>query len=264
MTAVTTIHGHASPAGGAPRRIFGSLLVAATALSALAGSHGAAGADLKHDTVRYSVRGPVRTLMVTAHVGGVQVVGGATGRVSVIVRMAFDGAVPMTRHRLAAGTLSLTSHCARGEICSVSYDISVPEATAVKVTDDVGAVRLSALTGQLSVTVAAGQITLSSISGPVDATAHAGSITGQRMSSPHASLRASAGEIDVTFAAPPSAITAITDIGAIILRVPNDVPYDVAADATGVGHVAVTVTQSTTAARTIKASTDVGSITIEP
>jgi hypothetical protein len=263
MTAQTTTRGRASQAGGAPGRIFGSLLAAA-AVSALAGSHGSAATDQKHDTVRYSVRGDVRTLVVTAHVGAIQVVGGATGPVSVIERMAFDGAVPMTRHRLAAGTLSLTSHCARGEVCSVSYDIAVPKATAVRVTDDVGAIRLTTLTGQLSVTVAAGQIKLSSISGPIDATASAGSITGQLVSSARASLRASAGEIDVTFSAPPSAITAITDVGAIILRVPNNVPYDVAASATAVGHVAVTVTQSTAASRTIKATTDVGSITIEP
>ena len=264
MTALTANDGSGSPGNGTPGRIFGSLLAAATAVSMLASSHGTAPADQKHDTVSYSVRGPVRTLVVTAHVGVVQVVGGAPGPVSVIQRLTFDGAEPTTSHRLAAGTLSLTSHCAQGEVCSVSFDITVPARTTVRVSDDVGTVRLSALTGQVSVTVTAGQIKLSSISGPVDATARAGSITGRQVSSPRATLRASAGEIDVTFSAPPTAITAITDIGAIILRVPDNVPYDVSASATAVGHVAVTVTQNTAASRKITASTDVGSITIEP
>lgn len=263
MLALTSTDGCRRRAGGSPR-IFGSFLAAAAAVSMLAAYHGSAPTEQKHDTTSYSVRGHVRALVVTAHVGDVQVVGGRTRTVFVVQHLVFDGVVPTTRHRLTAGTLSLTSHCPAGEACSVSYAVTVPEATVVRVSDDVGTVRLSALAGQVSVTVDAGWIELSSLSGPVEATARAGSITSKHMSSSRVSLRASAGEIDVTFSAPPTAIVATTDIGAIILRVPNNVQYNVSASATAVGRVAVTVNQSTAATRTITASTKVGSITIEP
>lgn len=263
MTALGRTNECAGAGVRAQRRMFGSVLTAVAAVTALAGSPGNAPTANHHETTRYSVEGDVRTLLVTAHVGDVHVTGGTGRSVAVVQHLAFHGATPTTRHRLAAGTLSLTSHCSPGEVCSVSYDITVPKATAVRVTDDVGTIRLSALTGQVSATVDAGRINLISVSGSVVATVRAGSIVSQHLSSQDARLRVSAGEIDVTFSAPPTAITASTDIGAIILRVPSSVAYRVTATAVA-GHVAVSVSQNTAASRTITATTKVGSITIEP
>ncbi len=245
-----------------PRRMFGSLLAVVVAASALAGHHDGATTTRHHETSSYSVGG-VRTLVVTAHLGDVQVVGGTSSVVSVTQHAVFQGRAPTIGHQLAAGTLSLTSHCVAGEFCSVGYDITVPRATAVRITDEVGTVRLGSLVGQATVTVDAGQIDLSSLSGPVEALTRAGSIVGQHLSSPHADLRVSTGGIDVSFAAPPTAISATTDLGAVILHVPNTVAYDVTTSA-GVGHIGVSVTQNTAAPRTITTRTDVGSITIEP
>lgn len=239
------------------------MLAVVATVSVLAGHHASPTTTRQHYTSSYSVRGPVRALVVTAHLGDVQVTGGATPAVSVTQHVVFQGRAPTIRHRLAAGTLSLTSHCVAGEYCSVGYDITVPRATAVQITDDVGTVRLSSLVGQVTVSVDAGQIDLSSLSGPVRALTQAGSIVGQHVSSPRADLRVSTGEIDVFFAAPPAAISATTDIGAVILHVPNAVAYDVETSA-GVGHIGVSVTQDTAAPRTITTHTDVGSITIEP
>jgi DUF4097 and DUF4098 domain-containing protein YvlB len=175
----------------------------------------------------------------------------------------FEDRPPTITHGLAAGTLSLTSHCAADEFCSVSYDIAVPRATAVQITDDLGSVHLSSLVGQVSVTVNVGEIDLASLSGMVAALTQAGSIVGQQISSQRADLRVSTGEIDVSFSVPPAAISATTNVGAVILRVPNTVAYDVATSA-GVGHIGVSVTQNTAAPRTITTHTDIGSITIEP
>jgi hypothetical protein len=246
-----------------PRRLWGSLLAALAAVSALAGYHGTATTARHHHTSSYSVQGHVSTLMVTAHVGGVQVTGGAAGAVSVTQHVVFYGAAPTITHRLAAGTLSLNSHCAAGEFCSVSYDIAVPRATAVHIADDVGAVRLSSLAGPVVVTVDAGQVDLNSLSGQVQATTGAGSIIGQNMSSARVGLRVSTGEIDLSFVAPATAISATTDVGAVILHVPSSVPYDVTTNA-GVGHIAVGVTQNTAAPRTITTRTTIGAITIQP
>lgn len=263
MTARSSTHQSGGLAATSPHRIFGSLLAVVAAVSGVAGYHGSHTTPRYRDTSSYSVQGNVRTLAVTAHLGDVRVTGGSTNAVSVTQQVVFQSRAPAVRHQLTAGTLSLTSHCPPGEFCSVSYDITVPRAVAVRVTDEVGAVRLSSLAGQVTVTVDAGQIDLSSLSGSVEATTRAGSILGQQMSSPRADLSVSTGEIDVSFAAPPAAISATTDLGAVILRVPNTVAYDVATNA-GVGHIGVSVTQDTAAPRTITTRTDVGSITIEP
>lgn len=250
------------PATGAARRLAGLALAAATTVAALAGCQ--SGTDARqHHTTSYSVAGQVRMLVVSTHVGDVRITGGAAVAISVTEHVAFHGAAPTISRRLAAGTLSLSSHCAPDSACSVSYDITVPRATAVRVTDAVGTVRLSELAGPVTATVDAGGIDLSALSGPLKATTHAGSITGQQLSSAHASLLVTAGAIDLTFSAPPVVFTATTGIGAVILRVPNTVPYRVAATAT-VGHIGVSVTEDTAAVRTITISTKVGSITISP
>jgi hypothetical protein len=124
-------------------------------------------------------------------------------------------------------------------------------------------VRLVSLAGAVTASVNAGKIDLDSVTGPIQATDNAGSITGQRMSSVQATMRVSAGEIDVSFSLPPTAVTATSEVGAVTVRVPGNVPYSVIASAT-VGDVHVGVTRSTTALHRIIASTRTGSVTIEP
>jgi hypothetical protein len=250
-------------AAGSPHRIFGSVLAVASAVLAIGSYHVSATTPRHHATTRYSVQDHVRALVVTAHVANVQVTAGATGAASVIQRLAFHGSKPATGHRFAAGTLALTSRCRIDEVCSLSYVITVPKSTAVRITVGLGTVRLSGLTGTVMVTDDAGQIDLTSISGPLHAATRAGAIIGQHLASPRASLSVSTGEIDASFASPPAAVTVTTDVGAIILRVPGNVSYDVTTSA-ALGHIDVTVTQDTAAPRTISASTKVGSITIEP
>ncbi len=245
------------------RRVCGSLLAAVSVLAGYPGTTTTTTTASHHVTTSYSVRGDVRALVVTAHVGDVRITGGTVLAVSVTQHVVFRGAAPTVRHRLAAGTLRLDSHCPAGDICTVSYVITVPRAITVRVTDDVGAVRLSALAGPVTVAVDAGQIDLSSLSGPLQATTRAGSIIGRNMSSPRVALRVSTGEIDVSFAAAATAISATTDVGAVILRVPDNVPYHVVTSA-GVGHIGVSVTQDTAAPRTITTQTTIGAITIEP
>jgi DUF4097 and DUF4098 domain-containing protein YvlB len=262
MTALRLTNRGGGPANRSLCRILASLLAAAATVTALAGCHGSH-STAQSDTSSYSVQGPVRTLVVTGHVADVRITGGRTVAIAVTQHVAFHGAKPTIRRRFAAGTLTLSSHCAANTACSIGYDIIVPRATSVRVSDDVGTVRLSELTGRVTTTLDAGQIDLSSLSGAVDLTTRAGSIIGQHVSSAHASLQVSTGEIDVSFSAAPAAVSATTDVGAIILRVPDNVSYHVTTSAT-VGHIGVSVTQNTAASRTIMASTRIGAITIEP
>ena len=243
-------------------RLAGSALAAGSLAFGFVGCSLSIG-GLQHRTSSYTIGSRVTTLIVTDHAGDVHVTGGASTKVSVTEHISFHGTAPTATHGTAGSTLSLNSHCPATETCTVDYAITVPRATTVRVTDAAGSVSLGSLSGPVTVHLNAGKISLNSVAGSVDATSKAGSIRGQRLSSAGASMHVSAGEIDVAFSAPPAAITAITDVGAITVRVPDTVQYHVTASAT-VGDVHVSVSRSTAATRTINASTKTGSITIAP
>jgi hypothetical protein len=253
--------------GGLPRlgrqpRIAGSAVAAATLILGL-GSCALSIGGLQHRANRYTIGSRVTTLVVTDQAGDVSVTGGSSDAISVTEHISFHGIAPTTTHRAAAGTLSLDSNCPAAEACTIGYTITAPRTTTVRVTDGAGSVTLSSLSGPAAAHVRAGNISLSSLAGPVDASSNAGSIRGQHLSSAKASLHVSAGQIDVTFSAPAAAITATSDVGAITVRVPDTVQYNVTTSAT-VGDVHVSVSRSTTASHTITASTKTGSIAIEP
>ena len=239
-----------------------AVLTGAMTVSALAGCSADVGA-LQHRTNSYSVAGQLRVLVVNAHIGGVQVTGGDFSRVRVTERISFRRTVPATTHRTAAGTLTLDSNCPALETCSVSYHITVSRTMTVRVSDNVGAIRLEFLSGQVTAHTNVGNINLASVSGQVEATGHAGSILGRNVSSRRATLRSSAGGIDVTFSVAPAAVIASTDIGSVALRVPGNVSYDLNTSVT-VGSARVGVTRSPASPHAIRASVRTGSITIEP
>jgi DUF4097 and DUF4098 domain-containing protein YvlB len=219
--------------------------------------------NLQHRTSSYTIGSPVTRLVVTDQAGDIRIAGGSSDAVSVTEDISYRGTAPTTTHRTAAGTLSLDSNCPATETCTVDYTVTVPHMTNVQVTDTAGSLTLGSLNGSVTAHVNAGKISLSSLAGPLDVTSNAGSISGRQLTSANASLHVSAGEIDVTFSAPAAAITAATDVGAITVRVPGTVQYNVTTSAT-VGSVHISVSRSTAAARTITASTKTGSITIEP
>jgi DUF4097 and DUF4098 domain-containing protein YvlB len=133
----------------------------------------------------------------------------------------------------------------------------------VRVSGNVGDIRLRSLSGPVTAHTNAGDIDLGSVSGPVEATGHAGSIRGQDMSSPRATFRSSAGMIDVTFSQAPATVSAAIDIGSVTLHVPGGVPYKVTTN-TGAGSTRVGVTYSSASPYAITAGTRIGSVTIEP
>lgn len=238
------------------------VLAGSAALSGLAGCAVDIGAP-QHRSNSYALSGQPRTLVVNAHVGNVHITGSDSSSVSVIERISFRGTAPSTTHHAAAGTVTLDSHCPALETCTVGYDITVPKSITVRVTGNVGEIRLRSLSGQVSARTNAGSIDLASLSGPVEATSHAGLIRGRDVSSPRATLRSSAGMIDVAFAVAPATVSAISLIGSVTLRVPGNMSYNVTTNV-GVGSTHVGVNRSPASSHVITVGTGTGSVTIEP
>jgi hypothetical protein len=218
--------------------------------------------QLQHRTRTYPVSSPVHTLVINGRVGDVQVTGGA-GRVSVTERIRYRHQLPTTTHTVRAGTLTLTGICPVSQTCDIEYDVRVPPATTVKISDRVGNIRLAALTGGVSAHTSAGGMTLRSLSGAVQVSDNAGSVSGSDMSSATATISTNVGSIDVSFSAPPTAVAADTSVGSISLRLPRGVAYAVHAS-TNVGSIQVTVPRASSSAHSITARTGTGSVTIQP
>ena len=243
-------------------RLAAVALAAGVAMPLLGGCYVDVGA-LQQRTRSYSVRGPVQALAVNAHVGGVRVTGGDSGQVLVTEHLNFRHKAPVTTHGSAGGTLTLNSTCPARETCSVRYDITVPRATAVRITDSVGTIRLDSLSGTVIAHTNVGHVDLGSVSGPVEVTGHAGSIVGRNVSSPRSTLRLSAGRIDVTFSVPPASVSATAFAGTVSLRVPGDATYAVHASRS-VGSLRVSVTRNAASPHVITARVTTGSVIIEP
>jgi hypothetical protein len=248
--------------GRAAVRVAAAAMGFSLAAAMLAGCSVSVGA-LQHRSRSYPVSGPVQTLVVQGHVGSIEVTGGGSSTISVTEHLTFRQTAPVTTHRRAAGALTLASSCPALESCGVGYDITVPRALAVQVADGVGTVRLHGLTGPVTVQAGTGSIELDTVSGPVKASTHAGQIVGRDISSAQATLRLSAGQIDVTFSAAPTALSATATTGSVLLRVPGGVPYAVHAGTT-VGSTQVSVTRSAGSPHIITANTTTGFIVIEP
>jgi hypothetical protein len=251
----------AGPGRAAALQAAAAMLTCGMAVSALAGCSGAA--PLQHRSRDYRVGEPVRALVVRGHVGGIKVSGGDVGAVSVTERISFRDTAPVTTRRVTGGILTLDSSCPVHDGCTVGYDIKLPKATAVSISDNVGTITLRSLSGRVTAHTDVGNIDLVSVSGPIGVTGHAGQILGRDVSSPHAVAQVSAGRIDMTFSAAPATLTAVSTAGSVMLRVPASVSYQVHAS-TRIGSTQVTVPSSPTSPHVITATVTTGAVTVEP
>lgn len=191
--------------------------------------------EIGDDVSQIHVQDPVGKVEVTADSG--------TVRVTETVRYSNDR--PRTSHTTDGGTLRLTNGGCGGHVhvCAVDYQVHVPAATSVDITNDAGLVRLTGMAGDLNIT------------------SDAGDVEGTGLSSAHATVRDHAGHISLRYAAAPAQVTVTNDAGAIEVRVPKDVTYAVDAS-TDAGKTSVSVPRDPAATRKISAHSDAGKVTI--
>lgn len=196
-------------------------------------------------TTEYRISSPVSTVIVISHAGNVAVTGDGGSATSVRQDATYSKTAPATTRTVSGGTLTITYSCPVQLVCSVSYVVQVPRGAGVQVTAPAGAIRLSGL---------AGNVTAKADVGLIDATG---------LTSASVALTTEAGGITAAFATPPATVQAVARVGAISLRVPGGVSYRVFA-AAHVGKATVSVPQSSSSAHVITATTDVGTIVVEP
>ena len=196
-------------------------------------------------TARYQITAPVSTVVIVSHVGNVTVTGGSGPGVSVTQQVRYSKTAPTTTRTVSGKTLTVTYDCPGQLVCGVAYTLAVPRSAAVRVTAGAGSVRLTGLAGSLT------------------AKADVGLINATALTSASVSLTTRVGGISATFTAPPTAVRASANVGAITVHVPGTASYKIAADAR-VGKTTVSARQSASSGRAITATTDVGAIVVAP
>jgi hypothetical protein len=194
----------------------------------------------------YAVSAPVSTLVVSSGVGAVTITGNQRSTVSVTEQIQFSARPPAMTRTLAGKTLTLGYQCPDESMCSASYDIQVPRGVAVRVSSGVGEIRLS------------------SLAGTVTATSGTGLISAAGLTSRTASFTTNLGEINAVFATAPTTVHATTNLGAINLRVPGTVSYDVNAPPGELGSAIITIPQSSSSRHVIDVVCNMGSLLIGP
>ena len=146
---------------------------------------------------------------------------------------------PTPGQSVTDGVLNLTSNCGN---CGIAYDVTVPASVAVTVIDN------------------AGEVTVSGIAGAIDVTDSAGHVEGRDLRAPSVRVEASAGAVNLTFAAPPNDVTAHSDAGEVTVAVPNGT-YSVDAS-TKAGARTVNIPDDPAAARHLTVSSNAGAVSV--
>lgn len=212
------------------------------------------GPDGWQESASYAFSVPIRNVVVNDDMGAVTIVGSNRANVSVTERVDLPASTqPHMVRSVSGGTLTLTftcqgqSGCSVGncDSCGVNYVIQAPAGTAVNVTDDLGAVDVSGLSGVITATDSLGDIKATDLaSRSIDLTADLGNIT-------------------VDCVTPPATLRANDSEGNISIAVPAGVSYHVSTSAS-LGSVSVNVPQSNPAENSIVAQDELGNITISP
>jgi hypothetical protein len=185
-------------------------------------------------------------LELTGTSGDVRIVGGAAPGTMEVTRHLHWGMMqgePATKEQVNGQTLSIDSACGGGfmSMCSIDYDVRVPDGAAVT---------LGLGSGNINVSGAIGALKAETGSGNVDA-------AGVR--STNAVLRTGSGNVDLSFAAAPMNVDLRTGSGNVTMWVPKGDNYAVDVT-TGSGNRSVDVDTSQSSSRTIHVETGSGDV----
>jgi hypothetical protein len=221
----------------------------------------------------------LRAVTVTTTSGQVTITGGASGPAVITATPRFQGNAPVITSQITAGMLTVTASCPQEPDCQVSLILHVPAGMQVHARSDQGNVRLTGLTGGAMATTDQGNVTVTHLSGPVIATTDQGDIdlttvggtvtartdqgkiSGVGLTATRATLISQQGDVDAVFSVAPRLVAASTQEGSVYLRLPSTVTYHVIASSQ-LGSRSVSVPQSPGSAHVVKASTQLGSVTV--
>ncbi|MCE0766782.1 DUF4097 domain-containing protein [Pseudonocardia kujensis] len=205
---------------------------------------GAGSGDLATERGADRHEGTVARVAVVSDAGDVTLRSGPEGASTVDHETRWTGPRPELTQQLAGGVLRITAHCPEpGERCETRLTVTVPAGAAS------------------SVDLGAGDVVVSDLTGEHELRTAGGDVTGTGLAGPRVSAHSTAGDVELTFAAPPTAVVAESTAGDVGVLVPLGPVYRVDAGTT-VGSVEVGVADDPGAAATISAHSTAGDVRV--
>lgn len=185
-------------------------------------------------------------LDLTGASGDVRVVGGAApGTIEVTRHLQWGmmGDRPSPNEQVNGGTLAINADCGGGfmSMCSIGYDVKVPNNAPV------------------TINVGSGDIDLAGTLGEINAVTGSGNVDATGLAATNTVLRTGSGDVDLSFAAAPSAVDLRTGSGDVTMFVPKGSAYAVDGT-TGSGSRDITVDTSQGSANKIHIETGSGDV----
>ena len=210
-------------------------------------------------TQEYAPTAPVSGLIVNDSVGSVSVSGGSGTGVSVTATIHYSSGSPSITHTISGHALTLGySGCTD---CGAAFTVTVPRTASVTIHEQTGHVTVAGIASDVAVGDDTGGVTMTGLTGDVSVQDGIGGVSGTGLSATQASFQDGTGSIDVGFTAAPRQLSAVTQTGAVSIRVPSGMAYQVKAGSK-VGSVHVSVPQSPAASRVITATTTIGAVSV--
>lgn len=188
--------------------------------------------------------GAVGRVEVVSDAGDVTLRPGPAGTATVDHETRWTGPRPELTQELVGDVLRINAHCPEpGERCETRLTLTVPAAAAS------------------SVDLGAGDVLVEDVTGAHELRTAGGDVTGSGLAGPRVSAASSAGDVALSFAAPPAAVVAESTAGDVDVVVPIGPVYRVDAGTT-VGSVEVGVADDPGADATISAHSTAGDVRV--
>lgn len=172
----------------------------------------------------------------------VNVIGGASNQVRVIVDGTYAAQQPKVDVRTVDGVLDVRTTCPDMH-CEVELTVEVPAAAAVQAKAEGASINLSGLEAKVQVDASQGTVSMN------------------RMRSPQVSVDARRGSLTMQFDDPPEQVTATASDGSLEIRVPGTTTYSIDAVAAQ-GSVEIGLNNDPSAIHRLFLRTSYGSITV--
>ena len=225
---------------------------------------------LRHQTLTRTFAPAVHEVQVTANGGDVHVHPAAAGSPTVVVAHLTNAFRTGTHSETVSdGVLKASGSCRGGgwtviDGCSVDFDITVGQGSAVRISDEHGDVTVTGINGSIVVSTSHGDVRLSRDGGTVSATTDNGDVKADRLSGGTVSASSDNGDVRLLFATAPGNVSATSDNGDVHVGVPNVASgYRVQAE-TGNGDRSVTVPLTSSSGRRIYAKSSNGDVEVSP
>jgi hypothetical protein len=147
--------------------------------------------------------------------------------------------------------------------CDTNYILTVPKDVKVTLEGSSGDLKVSGLQGGADLKSSSGSIEVHNVGGALTMESSSGDLEAQALKATSVSTHSSSGSVELDFAVEPTSVEAESSSGSVTIRIPDGTdPYKVDTD-TSSGDEAMSIRHDPTAARTIKAETSSGDVTIE-